>query len=472
MGGMWPGRRMHGLVREINRSAQTAGLEETVHTLNAAKPRLFDILHGSLRNTVAAKALTLKLLNLCLARHHFLARDAALLSLPFGLVVDTSNACNLACPGCVHSARAKKLKLFDWEPGLIAEKCFTAFLRRYGASAIHATLCNYGEPLVNPETPKYIRASKRYLLHTTISTNMTVPRFDASAYVESGLDYMIVSIDGATQPVYERFRRKGDLGQAFENIGKLIAARERLGRRTPILAWRFLAFEHNVHEIPAAMEKARELGIDQFRADPAWTIDWDDPVIRPAPIRPIRVNFRPQLTDSLAGNWNPFPHELEEDSIEQDYGRTWSAEAESDRAPSSGPASSRPTSSGESCEWLYKSITMDAGARILPCCCAPTSRKDLHFATFDSANPAGSFNDDSFNSEKHRMARKFFADPARYRAQREEGGIYAGRIDANPYCSRCEWDKSGDPNPEHLHLYLRAAAADLFPDRTLALLAW
>ncbi len=464
---MWLRRRLHNLVREINISAQTAGLRETVRALDAAKPRLFDVLRKSLHNDVAAKALTLKLLNLCLARHHFLARDASLLSLPFGLVVDTSNACNLACPGCVHSTRAKELKLFDWKPGLISESCYTAFLRRYGASAIDATLCNYGEPMVNPETPKYIQAAKRYLLHTTISTNMTLPRFDAPAYVGSGLDYMIVSIDGATQPVYERFRRKGDLGQAFENIRKLVAARERLGRRTPILAWRFLAFEHNAHEIPAAMEKARELGVNQFRADPAWTIAWDDPAIRPAPIQPVRVNFRPQLTDALAGNWNPFPQALEEDSIEWDYERTWSAEAVSDRAPSSGPASS-----DESCEWLYKSITMDAGARILPCCCAPTSRKDLHFATFDPANSADSFNDDSFNSEKHKMARKFFADPARYRAQREDGGIYASRIDANPYCARCEWDKTGDPNPEHLQLYLRAAAPSLFPDRTLALLAW
>ena len=75
-------------------------------------------------------------------------------------------------------------------------------------------MCNYGEPLVNLETPKLVRAAKRYLLHTMISTNMTVPRFDAEAYVESGLDYMMVSIDGATQEVYERFRRKGDLDRA------------------------------------------------------------------------------------------------------------------------------------------------------------------------------------------------------------------------------------------------------------------
>jgi MoaA/NifB/PqqE/SkfB family radical SAM enzyme len=440
------------LVRGIEAQARAAGLRGTARALDAVKPRLFDVLRRSLRDALAAKALSLKLLNLCLARHHFLARDTALLSLPPGFVVDTSNACNLACPGCVHSARSKELRLFDWKPGLLSENCFAAFLRRYGTSAIHATMYNYGEPLVNPETPKLIHAAKRYLLHTTISTNMTLPRFDAEAYVESGLDYMMVSVDGVTQEVYERFRRKGNLEQAFENIRKLVAARRRLGRSTPILAWRFLAFEHNAHQIPAAIEKARELGLDQFRADPAWDIAWDDPAIRPAPIRPVRIDLRPGLFDALAANWNPFPRELDEDSIERDFGRTRSAEAGPDRAPAPGPT----------CEWLYKGIAMDAGARIFPCGCAPSSKKDLHFATFDATSPDG-----SFNSEKHRAARLFFADPGRYRTERE-----AGRLAVNPYCARCEWDKAADPSPENIRQYFRSASPGLFAARTLDLLAW
>jgi MoaA/NifB/PqqE/SkfB family radical SAM enzyme len=445
-------RRLYGILRAIEVQVRAGDLAGTARALDAAKPRVFEILRKTLRDAVAAKALTVKLLNLCLARHHFLARSTEVLSLPPGLVVDPSNACNLACPGCVHSARAKELRLFDWKPGILPENCFTAFLRRYGATAIQATLCNYGEPLVNPETPKLIRAAKRYLLHTTISTNMTLPRFDAEAYVESGLEYMIVSIDGATQAVYERFRRKGDLERAYENLRKLIAARERLGRRTPIVAWRFLAFEHNVHEIPAAMEKARELGLDQFRADPAWDIGWDDPAIRPASIQPVREDFRADLPEVMAASWNPFPAELDEESIERDFERKWSEDAKADTV----------SRSGESCEWLYKSITMDAGARIFPCCCAPTSRKDLHFSTFDRAAPG-----DSFNSEKHKLARLFFLDPARYR---EEYG--SSRPEANPYCVRCEWDKSADPNPAQIRNYFRASAPGLFDARTLDLLVW
>jgi len=187
--------------------------------------------------------------DLCLARYHFHARDTEIFSKPLGLVVDPINNCNLACPGCVHSARSTQEKLFQWNSGMLSEARFEALLQRYGVAALEVMLCNYGEPLMNPLTPRFIRLARTYLMRTGLSTNMTVRRFDARAYVESGLDFMTISLDGATQPVYEKYRRKGDLEAAFENIRKLVDARREAGRRNPILSWQFLAFEHNAHEI-------------------------------------------------------------------------------------------------------------------------------------------------------------------------------------------------------------------------------
>ena len=112
---------------------------------------------------------------------------------------------------------------------------------------------------------------------------MSVRKFDAEAYVESGLDYMVMSIDGATQPAYEKFRRNGDLELVFENIRKLVSAKRRLGKRTPVLSWNFLAFEHNAHEIPLATQMARKLGVDRFRVVNPFDVRWDDPNVRPRP---------------------------------------------------------------------------------------------------------------------------------------------------------------------------------------------
>ena len=119
-----------------------------------------------------AEGLTLKILNLFLARYEFQARCASLLSRPFGLVVDPSNACRLACPGCVHSARNETLHVFDWPKATLSAERFSALLKRYGPYAIGVEFCNYGEPLLNLNTPNLIRLAKTYLLRTGLSTSL------------------------------------------------------------------------------------------------------------------------------------------------------------------------------------------------------------------------------------------------------------------------------------------------------------
>ncbi len=275
--------------------------------------------------------------------------------------------------------------------------------------------------------------------------------------MESGLDFMVLSIDGATQSVYERFRRKGKLELVFENIRKLVEAKRRLGRSMPILQWRFLAFEHNVHEIPLAMEKARELGVNQFAASPAWDISWDDPDIRPANIEPTIVNFGPDHRAAVTENWNPLRGNLAESALEHEFDQRWTDKAEARSVPG---VTSEPAP-GQTCEFLYKSITMDAGGRIFPCCCSPTPNRDLTFAQFDIGSSG-----DEFNSDKHQRSRLAFVDPKAYQLDRDARGF-----DRDPYCVKCEWDKTADPSSKQIRNYFHAAGPDLIGDRSLEALS-
>jgi MoaA/NifB/PqqE/SkfB family radical SAM enzyme len=391
----------------------------------------------------AAQALALKILNIFLARYHFQARSAALLSRPIGLVVDPSNVCQLACPGCVHSSRAEELKIFDWRNGTLGEDCLSALLRRYGPHAIAVYFCNYGEPLLNLNTPKLIRLAKSYLLGTALSTSLSVRRLDAEAYVESGLDIMALSIDGATQQVYERYRRNGNLELVFDNIRQLVKAKRRLGKGTPVLSWNFLAFEHNAHEIPEAERMARQLGVNVFRVVNPFDVRWDDPEVRVANVkgRVRRLNW--PSPGNLPRNWNPFPDKVDGDTIARAFESPWSQ-------PAAGGA---PPSSGHTCHWLYKNMVMDANGRIMPCCGAPRPDADLVFANFDGNGS------DPFNSEKYRQARSFFS------------GAAPTSGDA-PYCTRCEWDHTNvNIGRREIRQYFRAADATFFDRRSLGLLS-
>ena len=448
-----PERRLSALLSDIEEGTRTGRpLPAVLDLLSSSKLAIFQCLSDDGHVSIVAKVLTLKILNLCLAKYHYLSRSSMVLSHPLGLIIDPSNVCNLACPGCVHSPHSKELQIFSWGKGNLPENRFSAFLRRYGPAAIHCNFCNYGEPLVNPETPKFIRQAKGFLVKTMLSTSLSLPHVDAEAYVASGLDYMLVSIDGATQPVYEKFRRKGRLDLALANLRKFADAKRKLGKRTPLLAWRFITFEHNIHEIPQAIELAREHGADQFLTLEPYDVTWDLPEMRGAAIEPINLALNPDAQEGLLANWNPFPDGLDIETIDRAFDAPYAFVPGENGAPGTGP----------SCHWLYQSMTMDAGGRIIPCCAAPRPDIDLEFAAFD--NGASS---DVFNSEKYRLARLAFSSPETYRAEMAASGL-----SREPHCANCTWNKE-TPNTDGIVIrqYLNSTARGLFTEESLAMLS-
>ncbi len=418
-------------------------LADFLRLLEKAKPILAEALGGG----TVGRALALKTLNVCLAKHHFLTRSATVFSKPLGLVVDPINNCNLSCPGCVHSTRSRTQKLFDWNSGMLSEDCFAALLRRYGPWALEIMLCNYGEPLLNPNTPRFIALARSYLMRTGLSTNMTAKRFDAGAYVDSGLDFMTISLDGATQATYERYRKDGDLEQAFANIRALMAARTASGRENPIVSWQFLAFEHNAHEIEPAIEIARELGVDQFVVAMPFDVSWDDPGIRPAASVETRtVLFRKDSEHRMVANFNPVPGNLAAEAINEAWEADYPALPEGEGT----------TPSGHSCQWLYRNMVMDATGRTLPCCAAPKPGADLVFDRFTGAA-------DSFNSPKYRKARLHFAGP----------GSAAPGAEGDPHCIRCEWNQdTAHTDADQVDQYFRTVPGDLFSAGVRQMLNW
>jgi MoaA/NifB/PqqE/SkfB family radical SAM enzyme len=413
---------------------------DVLTAVDAARGPLLEHLEGELNSPASAKALTLKILNLLLAKYHFQARSEYLYSRPFGLIVDPSNGCNLACPGCVHSEHSKTLKLFDWDKGMLCQERFQALLHQFGGCAVQIMFCNYGEPTANLQTPEFIKLAKAYLIQTVLSTNLTVGRFDAEAYVASGLDFMYLSIDGATQPVYERFRKKGRIDLAYENIRKLVDAKKRLGTRTPILRWQYLAFEHNEHEIPLALQRAKELGVDQFVVETPFDVSWDAAGIRGSKIQQTSHELVPDPEGALKDNFRANIAAIEKDEVERELRKGWAVAA---RGDIEGGSTAR--KSAHTCNWLYKNMVMDANGRVLPCCGAP--RPDLHLVFANFPGEA-----DCFNSRDYQRARAHFA----------KGPIpdfpAHGSRQLVPHCENCEWDHSHtEVGHDQLVLYLKTA---------------
>ncbi len=180
--------------------------------------------------------------------------------LPPVLTIEPTNQCNLRCPLCTTGAGEMERPM-----GRLRLETFEHLMDLLGDYIFFLLIYHQGEPYMNKQFFDIVRLAKRKRIYVTTSTN---GHFFTPANVEktiaSGLDSMIVSIDGVTQASYERYRVGGDLQRVTEGIGMLMEMRRRLGSRTPNVAIQFLVMKHNEHEIASMKRLADELGVDRF----------------------------------------------------------------------------------------------------------------------------------------------------------------------------------------------------------------
>jgi MoaA/NifB/PqqE/SkfB family radical SAM enzyme len=210
--------------------------------------------------------LGVKVINLLIAKHEYCQGAVSTTARPIGFMLDPANQCHLGCPSCSNSYNTEVVaRTYNpWPRGMMTDVTFEAFLREVGLYAFAGHFYNNHEPLLNKLTPAFVRKATDLRLRTFISSNLSYRGIDAEAIVASGLTELMVAADGATQPVYERYRRGGRIEWVLDNARAISAAKHKLGSSTPILRWQYLTFAHNLPEIPAAIELARDIGFDTF----------------------------------------------------------------------------------------------------------------------------------------------------------------------------------------------------------------
>jgi len=214
-----------------------------------------------------------KLENLLLNEQERLAQVIVKQSAPISLYIDPSFGCNLKCPHCIsENLRAKRFM----RP-VLKEEMLEHILSVFGENIIKVTFALWGEPLLNTKLEQYVRRMKDHHIYVEMSTNLSVPLSDARIdhIMAAGFDAMRLSIDGATQENYEKYRVGGSLDLALGNLRRMAEAKRRLGLSAPELGWQFLIWPWNEHEVDAARTLANENGADSFRAFPGhpWKVD-------------------------------------------------------------------------------------------------------------------------------------------------------------------------------------------------------
>jgi len=177
---------------------------------------------------------------------------------PVNAFIDpVSNMCQLKCPLCPVGAQIithdRLLMQMDTFKTILDKMPFLRTLDLYRS----------GEPFLNPDLLTMIRLANQRNIRVTVSTHFSFAKPDHffDELVASGLESLVVSLDGASQETYSRYRIGGNYDLVLANIKKLIEAKIKARKKTPIIIWQFLVNKYNENEIATAREIASSLDI-------------------------------------------------------------------------------------------------------------------------------------------------------------------------------------------------------------------
>jgi MoaA/NifB/PqqE/SkfB family radical SAM enzyme len=126
---------------------------------------------------------------------------------------------------------------------------------------------NFGEPFLHKDAISMIAYAKsvnpRIFLLSDTNGHFFQTEGKQEAIVESGIDRLVFSVDGATQNSYEKYRVRGNLETVLRAMRGIVRIRDHRGLEKPEVIWKYILFRTNDsdREIERAEKMAAEIGI-------------------------------------------------------------------------------------------------------------------------------------------------------------------------------------------------------------------
>ncbi len=186
------------------------------------------------------------------------SRSAVAPDLPRQVYIEVTNRCNSLCGSCPLT-----YDLFlPYEPKhYLTWEQFRRIVDQL-PSIERAVLHGIGEPLLNPALPRFIAHLKErgaYVLFNSNAVLLTEVRREQ--LVESGLDELRVSMDGADREMYRRLRGIDKFDQIIANVRAFTTRQRAQGLRHPKVSFWFVGMQENLHQLPDFVRLAADVGV-------------------------------------------------------------------------------------------------------------------------------------------------------------------------------------------------------------------
>jgi len=184
--------------------------------------------------------------------HSSLTGKAEIKGMPLSLGAELTNNCNLNCPQC-SSGSGRMMR----KRGFMDIDLFKRVMNELKPYLYNLNLYFQGEPMLHPLFFSF--ADHCFNTHSVISTNgHYLSRENCEKLVRSGLNKLIVSLDGIDQETYSKYRIHGNIEKVIEGLNNMTGAKERHNSSLKIEI-QLLVNSFNEHQIPQIRQFAKSI---------------------------------------------------------------------------------------------------------------------------------------------------------------------------------------------------------------------
>ncbi len=161
---------------------------------------------------------------------------------PAHMKIELTNFCNLACPMCPHEQMERDV-------GYMKPALFRKIIDDSAPALEFAYLHHLGESLFHGKIGEFIKYGRLKGVAMGLSTNATyLDQRKGRVLLESGLDFLVISMDGASPDTYDRIRVGGDFATTIKNVRAFFDLKKQLPNHLTVVV-QMIVTAQNHHEV-------------------------------------------------------------------------------------------------------------------------------------------------------------------------------------------------------------------------------